>query len=870
MKTKAVPETFSPVAVPAAVHVSGRARFTALTEGIVRMEYDSSERFEDRETMCVCNRRLPVPAHTFERIEGGVRLRTDRVELCYSGGGAPFSKNNLTATFRVGDYERGHWRFGMRDSGNLKGAKRTLDSHHGAWFYFKKEQRWHKAEVEPGFLSRDGWTVHDDSRSIPLQPDDGVPWCTARETGDGSRLDLYLIAYGRDYRAALADLVRIFGAQPLPPRFTLGYWWSRWWSYTDKELEELADSFDTFRLPLDVLVIDMDWHKPGWTGYTWDEDLFPDHRAFLRRMKRRGLKVALNLHPANGVGRHEAAYPAMAKAIGLDAESNGDIPLDCTSKRYMDAYFRCLHHPLEKEGVDFWWLDWQQGRTSAIAGLDPLAWLNRRHWEDMQARPSGDRPLIFSRFGGPGSGRYAIGFSGDTESSWRTLAFLVPYTAQSANSLYGHWSHDIGGFFPSPFEGPLTPEMYLRFVQFGIHSPIFRTHSSKTHAGERRLWAHGEPYGSLMCECVRQRYAAVPYIYTENWKATRTGVSLCRPLYYDWPEEPEAYKAGEEYQFGDQMLVAPVVRPADDSGLATKRVWLPPGEWIDIAQGSALHGGRWVTRRYTLREVPVFVRRGAIVPGQREVSRLRAGGYRDLTLTVYPGGDTAYELYEDDGVSRDHQDGGYVTVTIRHAATGRRRTVTIEPARGRYSGFDPSRSLELRLPFSAPPTTVTVNGSNVRYRPGARARAHWRYDGELARCVISVPVIRLDTQTTVVVEGPSDNVTLNAIPARLERLGLAFQKLCPARFQREREVARLWQTGRRVTMQPGTWREEYAALTAPTALSAILSAMDAEIRKRRPKEEKEARAKRLAWYRQARSLLTSETEQERTQRSRHV
>ena len=160
-----------------------------------------------------------------------------------------------------------------------------------------------------------------------------------------------------------------------------------------------------------------------------------------------------------------------------------------------------------------------------------------------------------------------------------------------------------------------------------------------------------------------------------------------------------------------------------------------------------------------------------------------------------------------------------------------------------------------RAPFSAPPANVTVNGRKVPYRPAARATAHWRYDGERACCVIAVPAILLDERTTVVVEGPSDNVTLNAIPARLERLGLAFQRLCPARFKREREVARFWQTGRRVTMRPGTWREEYAALTAPTALTAILSDIDSEIRRRRPKEEKEARARRVAWYRQARSLL---------------
>jgi len=268
----------------------------------------------------------------------------------------------------------------------------------------------------------------------------------------------------------------------------------------------------------------------------------------------------------------------------------------------------------------------QQGQKSKLPGLDPLPWLNRLHWEDMERRNRRKRPLCFSRFGGLGAGRYPIGFSGDTTSSWESLAYQPHFTSTASNILYGYWSHDIGGHAA---DTALPPELYTRWVQFGIFSPVIRTHATKDTFTERRFWTYPEPYGPAKMDCVRRRYEMVPYIYSENRRGVESGVSLLRPMYYDWPDEEDAYRAKDQYMFGGSMLVAPVVQPVSKKDeMAEAKVWLPPGKWWDTVWGAPIHGNVWLKERYLLEEIPVFVRPGAVIPGQRMTHRLLTGGMK--------------------------------------------------------------------------------------------------------------------------------------------------------------------------------------------------------------------------------------------------
>ena len=295
-------------------------------------------------------------------------------------------------------------------------------------------------------MARFGWAVVDDSRSLVFTPDG---WLEPRQTP--GNIDLYFFGYGLDFSACLGDFQQVAGGVPLIPRWILGNWWSRYWQYSEAELLGLMDEFKAYDVPLSVCIVDMDWHltqtgntSSGWTGYTWNRLLFPDPPAFLAALHARGLKTALNLHPAEGIHPHEEQYIDFARWMGLDPEDGEPIRFDCADRRFMQGYFELLHHPLEAQGVDFWWLDWQQGARTSLPGLDPLWWLNHLHFYDA-ARGGGKRPFIFSRWGGLGNHRYPIGFSGDTVVGWDALDFQPAFTAAAANVGYGWWSHDLGG-----------------------------------------------------------------------------------------------------------------------------------------------------------------------------------------------------------------------------------------------------------------------------------------------------------------------------------------------------------------------------------------------------------------------------------------
>ncbi|MFW6287006.1 MAG: TIM-barrel domain-containing protein, partial [Candidatus Sumerlaeota bacterium] len=606
-------------------------------------------------------------------------------------------------------------------------------------------------------LSRDGWALVDDSDGIMLESREEGPfprWVAPREAK--TRRDWYFLGYGHDYKQALGDASKIFGRPPLPPRWALGYWWSRYWAYTDRELREMVDAFDRAGVPLDVMVIDMDWHLPGWTGYTWDERYFPHPKRFLKNMHERGLRVTLNLHPADGVAKHEAAFEDMARDLELDPEKIDRIPFDCTDPKFMDAYFRRLHHPHEEEGVDFWWMDWQQGQSSNMEGLDPLPWLNHLHWDDMALRTPERRPLIFSRYGGVGSGRYPVGFSGDTHSTWEGLEMQPEFTAMASNVLYGYWSHDIGGH-ATVVDEELDPELYLRWIQFGVYSPILRTHTTKHPLAERRVMAFPSPYDQFMIDAIRHRYEIAPYIYTENRKGMDTGLSLCRPLYYEWPDEAESYKHGNQYLFGDEMMVAPIIVPADGKHeMSPETVWLPPGQWFDVALGKMEKGGQTITRHYLRREIPVFVRPGTILPGQKIRMRLEETSCSQLVITAFPGGDGRYDYYEDDGHSQAYLKGESVTVRLEQRQTKTGRSVKIHKAKGDFEGFQKKRYVEVRFPATCPPKQVKVGRENVEWREEPDGEgASWYYDAENASTVVQIQALDLTTDTTIrIVDDP--------------------------------------------------------------------------------------------------------------------
>lgn len=607
-------------------------RIAFLTERLVRLEYQPQGLFEDQPTTCVQHRDFSPVKVDCRRGAHGLELDTEYLHVVYNEG--PFSPNGLSISLKGGvTIYFSTWRYGEAFE-TLGGTARTLDTVDG------------RLDMGKGLISRNGFSVLDDSQSMLLGEDGKLTPRANPET------DLYFFGYGRDYEACLRDYYRLSGAVPMLPRWALGNWWSRYHEYTEESYLQLMDRFAAQQVPLSVAVIDMDWHLThvpygsGWTGYTWNRRLFPNPERFLAELHRRGMHTTLNLHPAGGVEPHEEAYPAMCQALGRDPSEKRCIDFDAADDRFMQAYFRCLHHPLEKQGVDFWWIDWQQGGTCAVEGLDPLWVLNEQHYRD--SLRCGKRGMILSRYAGPGSHRTPVGFSGDTITSWASLNFQPEFTATAANMGYPWWSHDIGGHM----NGIRSDELSVRWLQFGVFSPILRLHSSKSPFASKEPWAYGGQAEAIMKEWLRLRHKLIPYLYTCMERTHRLGEALVRPLYHRWPNAPEAYQFPNQYLFGPSLMVCPITTPMNPQlQMGSVLAWLPKGRWFDFHTGQIYTGGRLLKLWRTLGEYPVLALAGAIVPLMDEYRAEK--NPESLTLRLFAGDEGCFDMYEDDGQSLD-------------------------------------------------------------------------------------------------------------------------------------------------------------------------------------------------------------------------
>ena len=751
----------------------GNARFTLLTERMVRCEWSPAGMFEDCPSLVFVNRETAPVDFKCERCGDGVVVKTSRMTLEWTGGA--FNSTNLIVNGVAALAE---------DTENLLGTQRTLDR--------KTCLADTLATMEKGLLSRRGVTVVDDT-ATPLfvdSPSRWGKWVVERHASQDYR-DITVFAYGHDYKGCLGDYVKVAGRIPLPPRWAFGYWWSRYWLYTDREVRELVSQMKSVGVPLDVFILDMEWHETwdigaredlrdeagqlwGWTGYTWNRRLFPDPSKTIRFLHDSGCKVALNLHPANGIQTVEDCYRAFARDYGWNGTNS--IPFHADEEKWATCYFKDAIGPLEDDGVDFWWLDWQQWLMSKDKpSLNVTFWLN--HLFAAHAADRGLRPFIYHRWGGLGSHRYQVGFSGDTKVSWAMLEAIPWFTATAANVGYGYWGHDIGGNCHPDGSDGLDGELFTRWLQSAVFTPIFKTHSSKSPLIERRIWKYPEHFFALR-EAMRLRYRLVPYIYTAAREAYDTGVAICRPMYYDWPEEAAAYAVTNAYMFGNDILAATISRPMDKaSGVSTLDLWLPPGKWYDVSTGELLEGGRMLRREYAIDDNPWFVKAGAIIPMYPDsVDNLGNVDTDDLVLFCAPGEEYGEcEVYEDDGDNADYATNFRRTHVVREG-----NRVTIAPRKGAYT---------LKFPCLAAPVAVRVNG----------AQCNWEYDaGELA-VVVKTP-LQDGTRTTVVeLDLPGD---AKATAARLYGLKGVFRRI-DAVTEELKVAMKSWHSARNL---PDSWQ----------------------------------------------------------------
>lgn len=572
----------------------------------------------------------------------------------------------------------------------------------------------------------------------------------------GDRTDGYLFAYGYDFKGAIKSFYAISGNQPPVPRWCLGNWWSRFYPYTDKGYLALMDKFKADGIPLSVAVIDMDWHlrqgegvdipHVGWTGYTWNKKLIPDPNAFTKALHDRRLKVTLNDHPHAGVHHHEDIYEEMASALGRDTTHRAPILFDPTDPKFMHAYLNVLYRKLEEQGEDFRWIDWQQGPVSRVPGLDPLWLLNHFHYLDTVRSKGASQALIFSRYAGPGSHRYPVGFSGDSFATWASLEFQPEFTATASNIGYGWWSHDIGGHI----RGARDDECTVRWVQLGVFSPILRLHSSNSPWMSKEPWLYRAESESAIRASLQLRHRLVPYIYSMSRVGESLNLPLVQPLYWNFPTHESAYKFPTEFYFGSSLVVAPVLQPRDrTTDLAKTRVWVPPKRHVDILTGFVYEGDQKIDMYRLLNQLPLLASEGSIIPLDGE--RISANGcpnpqaFEVLIVVGHDGFFNILESSRDDGQSQAAAENQRIIPIEFNQSAGRIKVVgmgrewtfrfvstNIDPSEVRVY-IDGSRSTQAQstIEFTAgvPSTVVKVPANS---KPDSEIIVELGFDPQLA------------------------------------------------------------------------------------------------------------------------------------------
>jgi alpha-glucosidase (family GH31 glycosyl hydrolase) len=526
-----------------------------------------------------------------------------------------------------------------------------------------------------------------------------------------SGVDLFIID-AHEPGDALREFVRLTGAPAMPPKWALGYMQSHRTLSTEADLLAEAHLFRNRKLPCDAMVyLGTGFCPSGWNfghdSFQFNTKVFArEPAAFLREMHSLNFHIALHVVPL------QKDYPALHGQIP-------PAPNETLNQQDIGTYWQ-RHKQLFAAGVDGWWPD--EGDWYDVPSR--LA-RHRMYYEGPLSDRPNVRPWDLQRNGCVGIARYGGWvWSGDISSSWKTLAAQVKVGQNSSLSISPFWGSDTGGFYPAATR-EYTGELYVRWFQFSAFCPSFRSHGRTWHLHTPWGWNTGEtgpvesrpaPDSSelhnaevepICRQYLNLRYQLMPYTYTITREAHDTGLPLMRSLWLHYPYDPEAVKRGDEYLWGRDLLVAPVVEPA-----AIRRdVYLPPGDWYDWWTGEKTAGGRTVTRQVDLKTLPLYVRAGAIVPFDPVRQYVDEPVNEPTTIRVFRGADGRFMLYDDDGLSLDYLRESGTWISFAWNDSQRKLEITSDPRT--RSKLDASREFDVVLMPENRHTKVSFSGTPV-------------------------------------------------------------------------------------------------------------------------------------------------------------
>ena len=587
-------------------------RLTVLTPRLIRIEYNKNGVFEDRATSLVVNRTFGESGFTVTNDEASIVISTEYFTLTYVKE-KPISSSSIKAVINGTDKE---WYPGHKEIRNIGSLTYSLDDLTG------------NLKLGKGLYSLDGFVLIDDSHNFVIDNETFMP---REET-----TDLYLFAYRSDLGLCLQDYFNLTGYPPMIPRYTLGAWWYKNDIYNMYGIDDILKKFNDNKIPISVFLLGNKWHNNYYNFY-YDNTLF-DLTNLNSFYQNKSQKFGLTINPELPIMNNDPMYQEIVQYTGsINNNYASFVPLNNNT---ITAYLNFVVGPLLNSGIKIFNIDYNNPQDKLGLFL-----LNHYHYAIANMN---ERGVILSRNPGIAPHRYPIIYSGRTLVSWNTLKYLPIYNNSAANLGVSWHAHAIGGYYG----GMEDDELYLRYIQFGVFSPIFILAGDTGKYYKREPWKWNQIKLSVIRDYMQLRNKLVPYIYNEGYNYHKFGIPIVQPLYYKYPKIYDEPNYVGEYFFGSRMLVSPIVKRKNaEMNRVVQRIFIPNGIWYDYSSGKKFVGNKYYVNFYKDEDYPVFVKEGSIIPMSLDMDTDLP---RNMEMQVFPAENglySSYELYEDDGIS---------------------------------------------------------------------------------------------------------------------------------------------------------------------------------------------------------------------------
>lgn len=681
------------LATPENVIKGKKYRFTVLTPRLIRMEYSEDGTFEDHLTTLVLNRKTAAVEYTKKEDKKYLEITTSYFRLTYEKNKPFYSgkfdtmkylKVELLNTDKI-------WYYGHPEIRNYGSPNSSLDDNKG------------KLKLKKGLYSVDGFASIKDENDLILENGTVKP-------RENKNIDLYLFLYLKDFALCLKDYFLITGSPALIPRYALGNWWSKNEEYNDLSLKDLVDDFKNKEIPLSILLLDKKWHIDEYkdkiydSGFTWNKTLFSNPEKMIDYLHKSGIRLGLNINPVPGILPYEPSYDVLAHTL----EKQEDILVfNVMNDAVIENYFNFLIHPLDKMGVDFYWIDETTKKERENAILDYY------HTEDMK-KDYQKRPMLLSRNVTSAPHRYPVLYSGKTIVSWDTLKMIPFHNALASNIGVSYWAHDIGGYY----KGTEDNELYTRYVQLGVFSPILKFGADKGKYYKREPWKWSIKTYSIVKKYLQLRHQLIPYLYAEAYKYHQYGMPMVMPIYHKFPEMYDDVNYRNGYYFGTELFVSPIVTKKDYiMNRSIHKFFLPDGMWYDFVTGKKFPGGKNYISFFKEEDYPVFAKAGSIITLGKNQELNDTTPPKDMEIQIFPGRSNTYHLYEDDGVSELYQKDYYLLTEIDYNYMPNNYTVIVRPIEGKKGIIPDNRNYKFvfRNTKKASDVLVYFNDTQINF-----------------------------------------------------------------------------------------------------------------------------------------------------------